>query len=470
MSSIVDLGRVSAAIKDTNWDHFQAVVDEKPNAPQASIDVVALDCHEEGDAAWNSLLSLMEGWGYPPPVRPVNSLLQSEDIVHEYTFKFPNKAVFGAGRKFLDRGDLAYDPATNKLYLWSKGAIREISIPDNPGDKASEEYLDNPGACPVSDQVGTAFDTTALGSLCDPAKSFGGFEVIEDRFWLNFWEFYNTAGRDNLGVACVDTDFSNPRGAWRVGPAGSNIPHSKAFHANKCHQIVMRGDPAWVLKYTGKQDGEVGFSFRQRGAGAFGGAKGPGLFSWDADPTKPHGDHLNGSMLLSYQGNEWAAGYRNAEYDWHVAGTWVYGPGFSTVLYFYGKGHMSKAEADNLASGSLQGHSNGPNWYGQPPYGCNGDKGWHANPYTPEVYMYDADILGEVQMGNIDPRSGIQHYGQMNTDFLWKHPGAAGGCRELWMSGATYDPVNRRLFVLQLKAYKTGGSNPLPVVHVLKIK
>ena len=96
----------------------------------------------------------------------------------------------------------------------------------------------------------------------------------------------------------------------------------------------------------------------------------------------------------------------------------------------------------------------------------NPSSGNHAYPYRFQFWAYDMNDFIEVKAGTIQPwdviPSGvwpIEEFplpGTPTTDQV--NPG-----------GSAYDPVTKRLFVVQLEAEKTGCCSAFPIVHVYKI-
>ncbi|MHC4925495.1 MAG: hypothetical protein ACYTG4_15675, partial [Planctomycetota bacterium] len=346
---------------------------------------------------------------------------------------------------FLDYGGIAHVPTRNTLIITGRKGLVEIDIPepvfspdDNPADLNTATVLSDEAA--------------SLGKLLKPMLKFksrrvGGFAWYEDRLWIGMFEFYNVAGKDNLGIVSLSDQLDDPRGAWRVGPAQVNRPTKDLFHANKTHGYVTNVPPAWAATYA---PGKLLASGRHRGAGAFGGAQGPSLYVWSPDLDKPAGGALEGQPLFVYptNGRKWLSGdYKNRDL---FTACWVWSDKGQAVLI-----------------GSTKGL--GANFYGPGPTECYPDKGWHAPPYEPRIYLMDAFQLGQVATGNMKPWQP-QPYESVVPAFPWRTPakGENPDCRHPWFSAMAYDPYGRRLYVLQGRAYLTDNSNG-SVVHVFQV-
>lgn len=368
-----------------------------------------------------------------------------------FTCTLPRTPIFGTGSNFYDEGALAYDADADEWWIRSKGGMTRINIPADPGlDPAV--YLDNPSACPVATPYGNRIlDQDLLAGLSAPAQQFSDFAIVDGRIWASHTEFYNVAGRDNLTFSSIKTDGTDPRGAWRAGPAGVNDPLKNAYHANKVSGWLGVLPPWWAAQYA---PGKKLVAGDQRGAGAFGGDFGPGCYAIDPDELLAPGTSFNNSFpLLVYPGTGqlgWAPGYTNGERRDYATMEFI-DDGFSCSLFY----------------GWMKG--NGPNFYGVGPAGCPQVKGWHSHPYTPMGYLYYGSTLALVATGQVSPWQ-IQPDESFPLDMVWENPanGFNANCKRPYVTGSAYSAKHKRLLLLQLKAYKeTPSSNPLPVIHVI---
>ncbi|NNE44573.1 MAG: hypothetical protein HKN12_10210 [Gemmatimonadetes bacterium] len=369
--------------------------------------------------------------------------LHYSDLTYQGAFKCPDQ-----GSMSWAVGAMAYVPTRNTLVVVGKDAAQnwfEISIPTpvispnkSPGDLNTAQ-----------DISGWMEVVTPLHTKLGNAKSIGGMTFYNGRFWAGMYEFYNVAGRDNLGLISVDANFGDHRGAWRVGPAGVDTPAPNVFHANKTHTDVMVIPDQWRDAYT---PGKPLAGGRHRGAGAFGGGKGPALYAFDADINKASGEHQNGVPLMYFKENGavWP-GYRKAD-------------GYHSIW-------ISSADQQRQTLLVAAKKGLGPNFYGPGP-SCNPDKGWHGHPYEPRLYFIDVNDLGEVARGNLDPWA-VQAYEEvMPGDIAWKSPTDAGAdpnCRFDWFRDFAFDEANGRLFATQPKAYDVPGQSNRMIVHVWQV-
>ncbi len=387
------------------------------------------------------LVLVKRGWTSLPE-NPSSKRILLDDLYYRGAWKCESKTVY----EHLSRCDIASHPVTGNVFVAHKGGIEELDLSPNPEIKIDPRNL--PTAKGLGKRV--TFGTILAGAPnLAAAGTFGGMEVSPDgsRIWCAFFESYNTAGRDHLGLVALGSDLNgnDVLGAWRAGPAGTNIPMKDAFHANKTHQWVVR------MK-SGMGSG------RQRAAGAFGGAKGPCLFKWTPDESKPTGSDFGATPYLCYPGGQWSEGYRNAESDDRCNATYIHTKdGREALVFGWTKGLMTATQAASYEGVYEPGHAKGANWYGQSPHKCSQNKGWHANPYEPRLYFYDISEI-ESATNPWDP----QPYLSTSPLELYRHPSATGvdpNCGPPFFGGMTWDPTQERLLVLQAKAFDPSGGS-----------
>jgi hypothetical protein len=374
-----------------------------------------------------------------PPTGPLNRLMWS-DFAYQGAFACPRTEDWA----FLDFTAVTYVPTRGTLLAASRKGVVELSVPEPVLPER-----DDVRQLPVAEQLTRPVSLAETFKVMLPFKMrrLGGFAWMDGRLWIAMNEYYNVDATDNVGIVTLDDSLGDPRGAWRVGPRGVNKPTAQTFHANKTHGYVCAVPPAWAATYA---PGKTLASGRQRPAGAFGGAQGPALFAFEPRLDARDGADLGGVPLLIYptNGKKWLSGeYRND--DTYVV-SWVWTDKGQTVLI-----------------GSTKGR--GRSHYGPGPPGCYSDKGWHSQPYDPELYLIDAFDLGQVAAGAMRPWEP-QPYERLVPDFPWRTPekGEDPNCRHPWFSGLAYDPLGRRLFVLQARAYEGEHSNG-SIVHVFRV-
>jgi len=375
----------------------------------------------------------------PLPAGPLVPLAWS-DFEYVGSFRCPPTKEWA----FLQYTGLTYVPTRGTLIVMNRTGLVELTVP-SPVRSAN----DNPEDLPIAEELTPPFNLfDAVGDwLPFPKKRLGGIAWLDGRLWIACFEFYNAAARDNPGIVSLTDRFEDPRGAWRVGPAGVNQPIKHLFHANKTNSYLCAVPPSWAAEYA---PGTVLASGRQRGAGAFGGAQGPTLYAFRPSLDVPPGGNFGAVPLMIFptDSRTWADGtYRNDD-DYEV--TWVWTDKGQTILV-----GSTKALGQDV--------------YGPGPEQCYPAKGWHAPPYQPRIYLMDPRELGEVAQGRRQPWD-LRPYETLVPDFPWRTAakGESPECRHPWFAGLAYDPRGRRVFVLQTKAYDTQGYDA-SVIHVLQV-
>jgi hypothetical protein len=381
------------------------------------------------------------GDGGDLPTGPFGRIHYS-DLTYLGAFKCPDQASFS-----WPVGALAYIPTRNTLVVIGKTTGMnwfEISIPApviSPTKNPAElnEAVDLSGWMDVLAPIQTKLA---------PAGDVGGMAWFEGRIWAGTYEFYNVAGRDNLGISSVDENFGDARGAWRVGPPNVNTPSVDTFHANKTHSDVLVIPEAWANAFT---PGKRLAGGRHREAGAFGGGRGPALFAFAADYNAPHGADLGGVPLMFFQeyGNVFPE-YRKAD-EYHS--TWI-----------WSADQQRQAVIVSVAKGL------GPNYYGTG-VSCDPAKGWHAYPYEPRLYFMDVNDMGAVAQGTLEPWAVRAYEMVVPNDIAWRsptEPGADPNCRLDWFRSFAFDSAHGLLYASQPQAYLVPQSNRM-IIHVWQV-
>jgi len=361
--------------------------------------------------------------------------LYYSDLTYLGAFKCPDRSSWA-----FAKGLLSYVPTKNQLIACGK-SFAWIDIPQpvnsrNPGDLI-EAY---------SPQGGMFDPMPAVNSALSPAGSLGGITWLNGRLWIATWEFYNVAGRDNLGICSFDDNFGDPRAAWRVGPSNVNGPSPDVFHCNKTHDYIMRVPQDWAGAYA---PGKELASGRHREAGAFGGGRGPALYAFEANDLAPHGTDLNGVPLMFFRENDSAARwpqYRKAD---NYRCIWI-----------------SRGNRHAVIVGAMKGL--GPDYYGLGPP-CTPDKGWHADPYEPRMYFMDVNELGEVALGDRLPWQ-VTAYDEVVPTEMWGYgPNEDPQCKSEWFRDWAWDEERGLLYASQPRAYEVPGPSNRMIVHVWQV-
>lgn len=448
-TEIQSLGMVALTCQEAGVYTSFLSVWHNPNNPGPDLDDVVracVDIRSDLDvtlkkAGWTTL---------PPPYQPKK--IQLSDFTWDGVCVLPDLAEF----RNLDNTDIVKIPGREAVWLQGHQGIREVALPEFVATKNLSEM----NVCGVD-----TFTLLHGGTLLKPETTIGSgyrlgaFTELAGELVTASYEFYNVAGRDHSGIVFVPdilnqgvaATFAENRG--RPGPKGvswrcADVPgvncnawfnpaDLEIYHYNK-----TTGDHLCAIDRL-YADGSLGGrrlgKGRHRGAGAFGGNNGPCLYAGYTQ-TQPDGT-LGDIPLLCYPtGSGTWPGYRKAEKGYYSQ--WIHDP-------------VNGRRA--LLVGAMRGR--GPNYYGPGP-SCNSDKGWHAEPYEPEWYLFDTDDLAKVAAGTLNPWDP-KPYDTGDPRWVMRHPADPGedpNCRWSWFSGMHFDVANQKLYVVQPKI-RDGGIN-----------
>lgn len=447
------------------WDELSIVLDppvDQPGGPGTPIQVV-VDATASIRQDLETVLFFL-GWTTIPDPTPASRIALGE-LVYLGAFRLP-----GAGFQYtqLENGiPIAAVAGRDELFVKSKQGIVRIDIPT---PVASINWRDVPLATILEDNPLGGAQMRALTGMAGLPHRIGaiGFShaATDGKVYLltGSFEFYNVAGRDHLGICAVADDYFDDLGSataiggWRIGPANLSMPGPRGgilkdvFHANKTHGGYLATiSPDWAARNLPAGYDVAGG--KHRPAGAFGGGQGPCFSAFRFDPGAPHGGDLGAIPLMLYPvGSQTWPGYRNAD-QYEV--TWIYDGNRSSVIV---------AACNGL----------GPNYYGNGPSCpcCDGNKGWHADPYEPRIFAMDPDDLAAVVAGDLEPWDPKPVEEEVPSWF-W-HQAANGTdprCLAM-MNGLAFHPDRKELFVVEGWAWPQAGNNNRTgaIVHVLGIR
>jgi hypothetical protein len=377
----------------------------------------------------------------PPPVGSFGRIYYS-DLTYLGAFRWPDSGDYA-----YCRGLMTYIPTRNSIVVVAREdrwCELDIPLPVISPDKDPDDLNVATEIMPPS------LVWNSLSPFLGLADRMGGITWFEDRIWCGSFEYYNPARRDNLGITCVDDNFGDPRGAWRVGPSGIDEPIDDVFHANKTHEYIMVIPETWSARYTPGKRLAAG---RHRTAGTLGGGNGPALYAFEADCFAPMGADLGGVPLMAFPFQD----DMSANYLWQ---------GY-TAQDSYTAIWIESGDRQAVIIGSCKGL--GPTYYGLG-QNCDSDKGYHSEPYEPRLYFMDVDDLGAVAQGRMGV-SDVRPYDVVSPREMWRHPDDPGSdptCMVDWFSDFAFDDHSGRLFAVQKEAYRTEFSSR-SIVHVWQV-
>jgi hypothetical protein len=270
-----------------------------------------------------------------------------------------------------------------------------------------------------------------------------------DKIAWNLRDWYNVDGGDQDSLGWSDRDFANAAGVWHIGPRNDTV-----FHNARTSNYLFTAPRAFAAAQLADRWLIAGNS---RPAGAFGGSQGPTLFAtapWQEGNPPTAGQDLAATALLYYptvfgcveENNDDLChypGYRAAD-DWG-GGAWVDAGDQSAVVLMGRKGL-------------------GPSCYGIPGEDCQAsrcttDKGWHADPYEPQLLFYDPAELAAVAAGAREPWTVLPYAIYRPTDELFNPD-----CGIL--NAVAYDAVRQLIYATESNAGPFGET----VVHVWAVE
>lgn len=242
------------------------------------------------------------------------------------------------------------------------------------------------------------------------------------------------------GVSNADFGHLNSTGMWRLG----------SFHSSMTAGYIFTVPNYFASAYLG---GRLLISGLFTSQGIQATSAGPAMFAyapWQDDPTDgvpPNGTILNTLPLVYYpchtNGSGCDSNFVNyKDPDLYQSAEWV---------------NTETAHAVVVA-----GRRSGTNRYGPGRSGdCNYDSGYHGEPYTPTLILYNPENLASVASGSTDP-TNLQPYSEWNPREYFVET-----C-EWELSGLGYDRENRFLYILHRQADTVGGE-PQPLIYVFRV-
>lgn len=275
--------------------------------------------------------------------------------------------------------------------------------------------------------------------------SFGGVAYVEAQagqssgklYWA-IYEYYNAAGENYLSHGMCDLDFSNAKGAWRLGSASD-----ETFNSMKTANYVFDAPADWADANVG---GRRLMSGRHRENGAFGGAQGPAIYAyapWQSSNLS-YGAEIPATCLLMYPTGQ------------------GHFPGYCAADYWTGAAFLGTGERGAVLIVGSKGL--GESYYGDGDASrCVSWKGFHCDPYEAQFLFYSPDDLAAVARGQRQPWEVVP-YATVVPDDMWPK------CR-VRPEGTAYDRSNGLLYVIQYNGAQIpeDTGTRVPLVHVWRV-
>lgn len=381
--------------------------------------------------------------------------LQPTDLRYQGAFAYPagdEWAYSGHALAYYPGGDAdgPNDGYPGSLYAAGKSPDRVVGEISIPAPVVTKEFAALPRATvlqPLADITGGWRDNCTFDPDCEYIEVAGlAYLANVDKIAWNLRDWYNVAARDQDSLGWSNRDYSGAQGVWHIGPRDNVV-----FDNAKTTNYLFTAPVAFADQHLG---GKWLLAGNARPAGAFGGSQGPTLFAtapWlDGNPPTT-GQNLAALALLYYpevagcKENPAQCHYPNyrAADEWG-GGAWLEGGGKSAVVLMGRKGL-------------------GDNCYGTPgaecPAVCTIDKGYHAEPYEPQMLFYDPADLLAVVAGAKEAWTVLPYTIHRPTDVLFKP-----NCGIL--NDVAYDATRKLIYATERDAGPFGET----IVHVWRVE
>ncbi|MCD4749331.1 MAG: hypothetical protein K8R59_08150 [Thermoanaerobaculales bacterium] len=252
---------------------------------------------------------------------------------------------------------------------------------------------------PVIDLTDGLLTATCVAcSTCDCDNwDMGGLQYLEniDRVAWTIYDWYNAGAEDLESLGWTDRDMSSASGVWHIGQRPNDLPDP--FHNGKTSDYLFTAPATFATQYLGNRRLLSGY---HRESGALGGSQGPTLYAmapWlEGNPPVP-GIDLDAIPLFFYR---WFIECTDNQFDFcdfdgyrvddqWGGGVWIDAGDAMAILLFGLKGL-------------------GDNCYGDPGVecptpACEPGRGYHSDPYEPQILFYDPSQVIEIVQGSRDP-------------------------------------------------------------------
>jgi hypothetical protein len=226
------------------------------------------------------------------------------------------------------------------------------------------------------------------------------------------------------------------------------------FHNGKTSDYLFKAPTGFAAQHLGDRWLLAGY---HRESGALGGSQGPTFFAtapWTDGSPPPSGTDL-GALALVYYPWVYACSEDNA-FDQ------CYLPGYRVDDSWGGAAWVDTGSLHGILLFGLKGL--GDNCYGDPGVecpapACDPYRGWHSDPYQPQVLFFDPDQLAEVAAGSRDPWDVLPSASQALTAEVFDPD-----CARL--AGVAHDPIRRLIYVTEAEAGVDGET----AVHVWRVE
>ncbi len=367
-------------------------------------------------------------------------LVGFSDLQYVGAFRVPAEASNGKYYSYGGKG-MAFNPATNGLFLAAGGNVAEISIP-------SPVNSSDVNALPVA---------TYLQPFADPAEGHMGdlpgggtldnLMVYGNRLYVTGIVYYDANNMQRQShfarsVQLSQSSFSGWSSVWQADRsgfvAGMMAPVPAEWQSSLGGPALTGQCCVPIVTRTSFGPAAVAFN--------------PAQVGLPAVPATP---------LLYYPSSNPTLGQWNGSNPTYGGTTQMGGmaiiPGTRTVLYFGSNGSGPHCYGDGIADQAAADRSSTDELCYDP---VTPDKGSHAYPYRYQVWAYDMNDFVAVKAGAKQPWE-VRPYGVWAINF----PTPESKVR---IGGVAYDSQRQLIYVSQLRADQRGFGY-MPLIHAFRV-
>ena len=386
------------------------------------------------------------------PASVCSQRLTPADLVYQGAFRLSNPFNWGArGMTYSPRGNNGSGSLLIIGFDLNQAEFAEVAI---PRPVITRNWLRLPVARMIAGMAN--FDGNIVESVDPDTAVASGIEYVprrgsqkSDKLYGSIDQWYGVVDRTHPTIWFSNTNGSNPRGPYHVGPR--NLP----YHGNKAGDYLFSVPQWYASQYLGERVLVTG-----KTRGAFHGSQGPTLFAFSPWSSENPSGNLSAVPLLYYRilfpecagpnvGDKSRCDY----------------PDFTMCDKWEGGGFVESGGRRAIILLGLKGL--GSNHYGEPPGtgSCESSRGYHCDPYERQVIFYDVDELGQAAQGRREPWA-VKPYAiwRPNQFFLKNIHGHTCG----QTGGVAVDAGGRRIFMIE-KGFGGHQNENRAVIHVWSV-
>jgi hypothetical protein len=371
-------------------------------------------------------------------------LLSSGGLEYAGGFRLPGETVNGMSFSYGGQA-VAYDPATNSLFISSLGYVAEVSIP-------APVISSDVSAMPFARLLQPFEDPSEghLRDLYDGDAKMEGLMVYGNRLYGTGYIYFDASNVQRVSHYSRSRQLNQPSFSgwsqvWETGGSG--------FVAGMMSLVPSE----WQAKLGGKAiTGQCCIPIVWRTS------SGPAAFAFD--PAQVGQPTASATPLLYYPGDHATLGSWSGANPTYGSTTQILGvaviAGTRTVLYFGRNGMGTYCYGTGTPDQSLVGTTapeGGPYCYDP----TNSYKAPHAYPYRYQIWAYDLNDFAAVKAGTKQPWDVVP-YGVWPLNLPTPES-------TMELGGVGYDAQRQILYVSQMRADHDGCCDYRPIIHAFRV-